>query len=236
MNLQQLDKFECLYTETVTMLTRELISNSIPYLHTDDKVYHALQLMNDYHVAHLPVVDNDSYLGIISEEQLLQSDDDTMISQLQVTDGTTSVQANDHFLKAIQTAVINKLSIVPVVEEKQLLGIVTYNDLLRNASDFMSLNEPGALIVLEMDSKNYSFNEINRIVESNDAQITQLNTFTDPENRDTQVTIRVNKLEVSDIISTFQRYEYNVKYYFGEELYENELRTNYDNYNDYLKI
>jgi predicted transcriptional regulator len=218
------------------MLTRELISNSIPYLHKEDKVHHALQLMNDYHVAHLPVVENDSYLGIISEEQLLQSDDDDTLDELHITDGTTSVQANDHFLKAIQTAVINKLSVVPVVEEKHLLGIVTYNDLLRNASNFMSLYEPGALIVLEMDSKNYSFNEINRIVESNDAQITQLNTFTDPESGMSQITIRVSKLEVSDIIGTFQRYEYNVKYFFGEELFENELRTNYDNLMNYLKI
>jgi acetoin utilization protein AcuB len=218
------------------MLTRDLISNSIPYLHKDDKVFHALQLMNDYHVAHLPVVEDNSYLGIVSEEQLLQSNDDHTINQLQVTDGTTSVQANDHFLKAIQTAVVNKLSIVPVVDEKQLVGIVTYNDLLRNASEFMSLSQPGALIVLDLEHNNYSFNEINRIVESNDAQITQLNSFTDTETGVTQVTIRVSKLEVSDIISTFQRYEYNVKYYFGEELYENELRTNYDNLMNYLKI
>ena len=218
------------------MLTRDVISNSIPYLHKDDKVFHALQLMNDYHVAHLPVVEDESYLGIVSEEQLLQSDEENTINELPVTDGTTSVQANDHFLKAIQTAVVNKLSIVPVVEEKQLVGIVTYNDLLKNASEFMSLNQPGALIVLEMESRAYSFTEINRIVESNDAQITQLNTFNDPETGIMQVTIRISKLEVSDIISTFQRYEYNVKYYFGEELYENELRTNYDNLMNYLKI
>jgi predicted transcriptional regulator len=218
------------------MLTRDLISNSIPYLHKDDKVFHALQLMNDYHVAHLPVVENENYMGIVSEEQLLQTDEENTIKELPVTDSATSVQANDHFLKAIQIAVVNKLSIVPVVDEKQLVGIVTYNDLLRNASEFMSLNEPGGLIVLELESRNYSFTEINRIVESNDAQITQLNTFTDPESGIMQITIRVSKLEVSDIISTFQRYEYNVKYYFGEELYENELRTNYDNLMNYLKI
>lgn len=218
------------------MLTRDLISNSIPYLHKDDKVFHALQLMNDYHVTHLPVVEDNNYLGIVSEEQLLQTDDGNMVSQLQITDDSTSVQAGDHFLKAIQAAVINKLSIIPVVEEKQLLGIVTYDDLLRNASEFLSLNKPGALIVLELESKNYSFTEINRIVETNDAQITQLNSFTDAETGIMQVTIRVSKLEVSDIISTFQRYEYNVKYYFGEELYENELRNNFDNLMNYLKL
>ncbi len=218
------------------MLTRDLISNAIPYLHKEDTVYHALQLMNDYHVAHLPVVENDSYLGIISEEQLLQSDEETHLTDLHIADGSNSVQANEHFLKAIQTAVVNKLSIVPVVEEKQLLGIVTYTDLLRNASDFMSLSQPGALIVLEIDNYQYSFTEINRIVESVDAQITQLNTFTDPESGTVQVTIRVNKVEVSDLVSTFQRYEYNVKHYFGEELYQNELKTNYDNLMNYLSI
>jgi CBS domain-containing protein len=192
--------------------------------------------MNDYHVAHLPIVEEEKYLGIISEEQLLHSDDENILDQLAVSDGGTSVQANDHFLKAIQVAVQNKLSVVPVIENKQILGIVTYNDLLKNASDFMSLNDPGALVVLEMEGKAYSFSEINKIIESNDAQITQLNSYTDPETGIIQVTIRINKLEVSDIISTFQRYEYNVKYYFGEEMYENELRTNYDNLMHFLNI
>jgi CBS domain-containing protein len=218
------------------MLTRDLISNSIPYLHLDDKVYHALQLMNDYHVAHLPLVEEEKYLGIISEEQLLHADDQNLLSTLPFSDGGTSVQASDHFLKAIQIAVEYKLSIVPVVNDNQILGIVTYNDLLRNASDFMSLKEPGGLIVLEVEGKDYSFNEINRIVESNDAQITQLNTYSDNETGMMQVTLRISKLEISDIISTFQRYEYNVKYYFGEELYENELRNNYDNLMNYLKM
>jgi CBS domain-containing protein len=192
--------------------------------------------MNDYHVAHLPVVDEEKFLGIISEELLLHSDDDNLLKQLPITDGGTSVQAHDHFLKAIQVAVQNKLSIVPVIQEKQMLGIVTYNDLLRNASDFMSLNNPGGLIVLELEEHNYSFAEISRIVESNDAQITQLNTFIDPETGLMQLTIRVNKMEISDLIATLQRYEYTIKYYFGEELYENELRGNYDNLMHYLKI
>jgi acetoin utilization protein AcuB len=218
------------------MLTRDLISNSIPYLHPDDKVHRALQLMNEYHVAHLPVVEDEKYLGVVSEEQLLETDEEESIKQLPIADGTTSVQANDHFLKAIQSAVTHKLSIVPVVEEKQLVGIVTYDDLLRNASDFMNLKEPGALIVLELEGRSYSFTEINRIVESNDAQITQLNTVTDPETGLMTVTIRVSKMEVSDILATFQRYEYNVKYYFGEELYENELKSNLDNLMNYLKI
>ena len=121
-------------------------------------------------------------------------------------------------------------------DDNELIGTVVYNDLLKHASEFMSLNEPGGLIVLEMESNQYSFNEISKLVETNNAQITQLNTTNDAETGLMQVTLRINKPEVSDIVATFQRYEYNVKYFFGEELYTNELRSNYDNLMNYLKI
>lgn len=220
------------------MLTRELVSQSLPALHLHDKVYQALQLMNDNQVTHLPVVDGDTYAGLLSEDDLLQVENDhELLSKLDQSFFNVSVKEDEHFLKAIQLAAENGLSIVPVVnDEQELAGTVSYNELLRHASSFMSLNEPGALIVLEMPGNQYSFNEISKLVETNDAQITQLNTSNDPETGLMQVTIRINKPEVSDIIATFQRYEYNVKYFFGEEQYANELRSNYDNLMNYLKI
>ena len=220
------------------MLTKELQSQSLPYLHLHDKVYQALQLMNDNHVTHLPIVEGEKYIGIISEEDLLQVDNDhAEIETMQQSFGNASVKTNDHFLKTIQVAAENGLSVVPVVtNDNEIIGAVVYNDLLKYASEFMSLNEPGGLIVLEMESHQYSFNEISRLVETNDAQITQLNTSNDPETGMMEVTLRINKPEVSDIVATFQRYDYNVKYFFGEELYANELKSNYDNLMNYLKI
>jgi len=220
------------------MLTRELPSQTLPFLHLGDKVYQALQLMNDNHVIHLPIVDGEKYIGIVSENDLLQAENDNdELQALQQAFATHSVKEDDHFLRAVQLAAENGLSVVPVVnEENELVSTIAYNDLLKHASEFMSLNEPGGLIVLEMESNQYSFNEISKLVESNDAQITQLNTSNDPATGMMQVTIRINKPEVSDIVATFQRYDYNVKYFFGEELYANELRSNYDNLMNYLKI
>ncbi|MFI5132982.1 MAG: CBS domain-containing protein [Chitinophagales bacterium] len=220
------------------MLTKELQSQTLPYLHLHDKVHFVLQLMNDNHITHLPVVDGDKYVGIISEEDLLQADNDhAELKALQQSFANISIKGEEHFLKALQMARENGLSILPVVEEdNEITGIVAYSDLLKQAAEFMNLNEPGGLIVLEMDSNQYSFNEISKLVETNDAQITQLNTTTDPATGIMQVTIKINKAEVSDIVATFQRYEYNVKYYFGEELYENEIRNNYENLMNYLKI
>jgi hypothetical protein len=92
------------------------------------------------------------------------------------------------------------------------------------------------MLVVEMDKRNFSFGEISRLVETNDAYITQLNTYTDAATGMLQATIRVNKIEISDIVATLQRYDYNILYYFGEELYENELKENLDLLMAYLNI
>lgn len=220
------------------MLTRELLSQTIPFLRLNDKVYQALELMNENRVSHLPIVDGDKYVGLISENDLMQAENDhDTITGFQQSFFKVAVKEDEHFLKAVQTAAENGLSMVPIItEENELLGAVVYNDLIKFSSGFMSLNEPGGLIVLEMESNQYSFNEISKLVETNNAQITQLNTTNDAETGLMQVTIRINKPEVSDIIAAFQRHEYHIKYFFGEELYSNELRSNYDNLMNYLKI
>lgn len=194
--------------------------------------------MNDHHVSHLAVEEEDRYAGLVSEEGLLQAEDDTAdLLELKGHLPMFFVNENEHFLKALQVAVDHRLSVIPVLgENAELMGVIGYREMLKVASDFMNVKEPGGLIVLEIESKHYSFSEISRLVETNDAQITQLNTLTDPQTGIMQVTLKINKTEVSDVVATLQRYEYTVKYYFGEELYENELRSNYENLMNYLKL
>ena len=54
------------------MLTRELISPSLPVLHLHDKIFNSLQMMNDCHVSHLAVDDDGKYVGLVNEEDRVQ--------------------------------------------------------------------------------------------------------------------------------------------------------------------
>jgi len=47
---------------------------------------------------------------------------------------------------------------------------------------------------------------------------------------------KIIKIEISAIVATFQRYEYVVRYYFGEEQYANELKDNYNHLLAYLNV
>jgi hypothetical protein len=51
-----------------------------------------------------------------------------------------------------------------------------------------------------------------------------------------QVTLQINKREISTIIASFERYEYSVAYYSGEELFESDISVNYQNLMNYLDI
>ncbi len=219
------------------MLNKEIITPSIPTLNLGDSVFQAMELMSEYHLSHLPVVSEDKYMGIVFEDDLLNQDDQVKMEEISQQFSRVFVHAHTHMLESIQAANDYNLSLVPVVEQNnEFAGVILASDLLKHLGKITGSSEPGGLIVLEMEQRNFSFAEISKLVETNDAQITQLNTYWDNTIDTFLVTLKINKFEISDIVSTFQRYEYVVKYYFGEELYQNELRDNYDHLMTYLNI
>ena len=219
------------------MLVAQLLQTDYPTLHLTDKVSFALQLMDDYEIQDLPVVVNESFTGSVSKENLLDADEENTIATLQSSFDIISVKKDEFFLSALKAIVEASNTLVAVVNDsKEYLGVVTSNALLEQLSIYVGTVEPGGIIVLEVDRRNYSFGEISRLVETNDAYITQLNTYTEPDTGLVIVSIKVNRVEISDIIATFHRFEYVIRYYFGEEQFTNELKDNYNHLMTYLNI
>ena len=220
------------------MLTAELINNNIPRLQLHDSVGKALQLITDFRVTHLPVVAGDKYLGIISEDDLVDVETENgTIEFLQENLITAYIKENEHFLNAVKYSNQFETSIVPVVnEEKELVGVITVTDLLKALGNFAGANEIGGIIVMEMERSQFAISEISRIVESNDATVLHLNTTVHPETGLLTVSLHLNKKEIATIVSAFERYEYDIIYYFGDEKFENEIHTNYRHLMSYLDI
>lgn len=220
------------------MLTVELINNNIPRLKLQDTVSKALQLISDFRITHLPVVAEDKYLGMISEDDLLDAEDDKAPMELmQEHFVNAAVHDNEHFLTAVNCCNQFDTTMVPVInEERELLGVITTPDLLKALGNFAGTNEIGGIVVLEMERSQFAISEISRIVESNDATILHLNSTVHPETGMLTVTIHINKKEIASIVATFERYDYDVIYYFGNENFENEIHSNYRHLMNYLDI
>lgn len=220
------------------MLTAELINDNIPRLQLQDSIAKALQLVNDYRVTHLPVVSDNKFLGLISEDDLLDVDvEKGTIEFLQGNFMVASVKENEHFLNAVKCSNKFETTIVPVTnEENELVGVITVTDLLKALGDFSGANEMGGIIVMEMERSQFAISEISRIVENNDSTVLHLNTTVQPDTGLLTVSLHLNKKEIAAIVSAFERYDYDIIYYFGDEKFENEIHSNYRHLMSYLDI
>jgi CBS-domain-containing membrane protein len=219
------------------MLAAQLINTSFPSVHLLDKASFALQLMDDYDVQHLCVVTDEKFVGIVDKNTLLDTHETAVIATLQNDFIMASVNTDEHFLAGAKLLSLHELTMLPVVSTAaDLLGVITAKQMLAALTSHVGADMRGAVIVLEMEQRQYSFGEIVRLVETNDAYVTQLNTATDSKTGMLLVTIQINRIEVSTIVATFQRYDYSIKYYFGEENYQNELKENYNHLLSYLNM
>ena len=148
-----------------------------------------------------------------------------------------AVREEEHFLTSLNCCNLFETNIVPVInQQNELMGIITATDLLKALGSYSGSNEMGGIIVIEMDRSRFAISEISRIVESNDATILHLNTTFNAENSLLTVTLQLNKKEIATIVSSFERYEYTIVHYFGDEKFENEIHSNYRHLMSYLDI
>lgn len=220
------------------MLALELNNTSIPQLHLHDTVARALQLVSDFKVSHIPVVSEEKFLGLISEKDLLAvHNKTTFLEDLQGELIFAAARENDHFLQAVNISNRYQTNIVPVINfDGELIGTISAQTLLGTLGYFSGSQEGGGMIVLEMERSQFIISEISRIIESNEATILHLNTTLQPETGLLRVTININKKELSTIIASFERYEYDIIYYFGDEKFESDIQSNYRHLMNYLDI
>ena len=100
------------------------------------------------------------------------------------------------------------------------------HSLLHSFTNMISMNQAGGILVLEMNTNDYSMSEIAQIVEGNDAKI--LCSYTSPldsPNR-IEVNLKINQTDLTSIIQTFNRYNYEIKASYMEN---NDLESLYQN-------
>jgi hypothetical protein len=86
----------------------------------------------------------------------------------------------------------------------------------------------GSIVVLEMNQVDYSLHEIARIVEGNGARVLSVYTHSVPESVRVEVTLKINREDISDILQSFDRYEYFVKSTYQGSRFHDDLRNRYD--------
>ncbi|HJX70990.1 MAG TPA: CBS domain-containing protein [Bacteroidales bacterium] len=221
------------------MLAKDLISDVIPSLKTSDSGQKALYWMDIFRISHLPIVNNEDFLGLISDKDIY----DLNMSEEPIGNHTLSlfspyVTDNQHVYEVMELASRMMLTVVPVLDQNnRYLGLITLTDLLHYFADMAAIKQPGGILVLEINANDYSLTQIAQIVESNDAKILSMYISSHSLTTKMEVTLKINRQDLTSIIQTFNRFNYIIRASFMNDddmdtLYENR----YDLFMRYLNI
>jgi CBS domain-containing protein len=220
------------------MLAVELIADVIPPVHTSDSIQKVVDRMIEFRLRHLPIVNEEEFLGLIAEDDFVgESDYQTSVGALALSLVNPYVLEDQHIYDVIRMFYERQLTVIPVLDaKKNYLGLISINAMAEYFASLTSVEQPGWIIVLEINNKNNSLAHMAQIVESDNAQILSSYVRTFPDSTRMEVTLKVNKQDISNIIATFLRYEYDIKATFNHSGDNDNSKDRYDSLMNYLNL
>lgn len=221
------------------MIARDILTSTVTPLRTSDTGSFAISQMEEFRISHMPVVNDTELLGVVADADILAMEDPVEpVGSIRLTLSGAYVTEVQHLFEVMKIMDSLNLSIVPVVNDKrQYLGMITAPNLIKSFYVAAGINNPGGIIVLEINEKDYTLTEIAHIVESNDAKILDLYVTGHPDSTKLDVTLKINRIDLGPVLQTFFRFNYIVKATWShEDAYNEGLKDRFDALMNYLNI
>lgn len=220
------------------MLAKDLITDEIPPLKTSDTGLMAINWMDEFKVSHLPIVNKHEYLGLISDTDILDlniTEDELGKCKLSLI--RPFVFESQHIYEVIKMISNMKLTVLPVLNEhQQYVGLIPATAVLHQFATLAATREPGGIVVLEMNIHDYSLTQIAQIVEGNDGKVLSCYVNSLEDSTKIEVTLKINKEDLSAILQTFYRYNYTVKASFHQSEFSDDMKNRFDSFMNYINI
>jgi acetoin utilization protein AcuB len=220
------------------MYAHELISDAIPPVRTSDTIVRVIERMAEFRLNHLPIVNDQQFLGLISDDDLIEvTDQNSPVGGLSLSLHNSFVFEGQHIYDVIRLFYEQKLSLVPVLDTlNNYKGSISINTMMEHIATITSVKDPGGIIVLEINNRDNSLSHIAQIVESDNAQVLSSYIRSFPDSTRLEVTLKLNRTDLSSIIASFLRYDYQVKATFNDHKAADRTSDRYDQLMNYLDI
>lgn len=220
------------------MTAEELINQMIPPLKTSDPAQKALDWMEKLRINQLPVVDDLNYKGIISEDLIYDhSNMEKTVADFPLLASQIFAYPSSHFYDLIKLATENGLQIIPVLDsDKHFMGVVSINETASALAKMFASQGPGGILIIALEPQDYSLSEISRLVEENDAKILSSFFLTESNSTLSKLTLKLNREDLSRIVASLERHNYNVVAQFHETEFLNVDKERLDILLRYLNI
>ena len=221
------------------MTIHSLISQATPPLSPNDTVEHALGLMMEIRVRHLPVVSKDGHLlGIISEDQLLDAPGPEAHVEDMLRPSPISVMPHTHVFDVTKLIVRHDLTTVPVAEADNVyVGLVRRHDIFEQFARMLSTQEAGAILAIEVEAHDYSLAQLVYTVESNNVKILSIATeMPETEYGKIRITLKLNVTDTARIRHMLEHHGYHTVAAFSDDRDADDLQLRVEEFMRYLEV
>ena len=220
------------------MLAAELIDPMLPALKPTDSVGQALDWMQEHRIGQLVLIDQGDYLGIVSEELLLDvGDDQRPLKNILHLFEQVYIYEGQHLYEVLGMVMQQRMDVVAVLNEgREFIGTVSTAELLRQFAQELGVQESGAVLILSLNERDYSMAEISRLVESNNVKIISSYfssaAYGMPDR--SRLTLKLNRQDITAVISTLERFGYQIEAAFANTPVESIEQERLDSLLRYL--
>ncbi len=198
------------------MIASLLINPMLPTLRPANTVGEALDWMSENRLPQLVVADNEDYKGIAEEELLLEiPEPDQLLSEVLLQHSDTYATEDQHLYELIRISRQFGLRIIPILGEDRLFkGSISQEELLEQFAVSLGVQEKGAILVLQVNQRDYSLSEISRLIESAGAKIvsSQYAIHYDYHTQEESLlTLKLNRVNITSVLATLERFGYVIR-------------------------
>lgn len=220
------------------MVAASLITDMVPPILANESCEKVLIWMDEFKVAHLPVVKGVEYMGLVSDDMILDENDaDKPVGKLNLIARRPFVYEHQHVYEVMKLMSDLNITVIPILDKQEkYLGLTTTQHIMSAITNMASIEQGGAVIVIAMNENDYSMTQLAQIIEGNDAKILSSYVTSSANSTEIEVTLKLNKQEIGGILQTLYRYEFNVKETYAGNKYEEDMQDRFDSLMKFLDM
>ena len=210
-------------------------TNIIPPIHEKTSPNVCVEIMMDAECFELPVQKDNQLIGSVTLDDCVATKDKS-IKDI-ISPGFLCIHHQMHLFDVLQVFKSSPKNVCAVLDQNgEWMGILTKNQIIDSLSQTLSIEQNGAILIIEMSSAQYSTNELSRIIEGEGSKVLGLWLHKDDDSARIKVTVKINTSNVERIINGFDRFGYDVIASFGDDGYKDNINRKFQSLMKYIDL
>lgn len=195
------------------MLIEEIMVRDVQTLHATNTVRDALNVMREYRIRHIPILDNaETVVGIITDRDIKEaipstfsSGEYTEIYESKLSAIMTKKPILGHPMDFVEESALifyeKQIGCLPIVSNQKLVGILTETDLLYKYIELTGANQPGSQIEVRVPNVPGVLFEVSKVFHDHQTNVLSVLVYPDKESTETKIlVIRIKTMNPLNII------------------------------------